>query len=55
MGKPQALEKEEKVEEAWPRLCKKNSQGAQKETRPGYLGAATTREGDPREMQERIN
>ena len=55
MGKPQALEKEEKVEEAQPRLCKKNSQGAHKETRPGYLEAARTREGDPREMQERIN
>ena len=40
MGKPWALKKEEKGEEAWPNLYEKNSQGAQKETGLGYLGAA---------------
>ena len=30
MGKPWALEKEEKTEEAWPTLCKKNPQEAPK-------------------------
>ena len=45
MGKPWALKKEEKGEEAWPNLYEKNPQGAQKETGPGYLGAARTNEG----------
>ena len=45
MGTPWALGKEEKKEEAWPNLCEKSSQGAQKETRPGYLRATRTREG----------
>ena len=45
MGKPWALEKEEKAEEAWPSLCEKNPQRAQKETEPGYRGTARTREG----------
>ena len=44
MSKPCALENEEKVEEAWPSLCEKNLQGAQKETGSGYLGAAKSRE-----------
>ena len=44
MGKPWALENEEKVEAAWPSLCEKNLQGAQKETGSGYLGAAKSRE-----------
>ena len=47
MGKPWALKKEEKGEEAWPNLYEKNPQGAQKETGPGYLGAARTNEGIP--------
>ena len=54
-GQAQALEKEEKREEAWPRLCGKKSQRAQKETGPRNLGAARTREGDPQEVQERIS
>ena len=45
MGKPWAIEKKEKAEEAWPSFCKKSSQGAQKETGPGYLKATRTREG----------
>ena len=45
MGKPWALKKEEKGEEAWPNLYEKNLQGAQKETGLGYLGAARTNEG----------
>ena len=55
MGKPWNLGKEEKAEEAWPSVWVKNSQGAQKETGPRYLGAATTKEGDPWEVQERIS
>ena len=43
MGKPWALEKEEKGKEVWPSLCEKNSQGAQKETRPRYLEIARTK------------
>ena len=45
MGKPWALKKEEKGEEAWPNLYEKNPQGAQKETGLGYLGAARTNKG----------
>ena len=45
MGKPWAIEKKEKVEEAWPSFCKKSSQGAQKEIGLGYLKATRTREG----------
>jgi len=45
MGKPWALKKEEKREEPWPNLYEKNPQGAQKETEPGYLGAARTSKG----------
>ena len=55
MGKPWALGKEEKVEEASPSLYEKNSQGAQKETGQGYLGADTTKEGDTWEVQGRIS
>ena len=45
MGKHWALEKEEKAEEAWPRLCEKNPQEVEKETGLGYRGAARTKEG----------
>ena len=45
MGKPWALKKEEKVEEAWSSLCEKNPQGAQKETELRYWGDARTKEG----------
>ena len=44
MSKPWALENEEKIEEAWPSLCEKNPQGAQKEIGPGYRRAAKSRE-----------
>ena len=54
MGKPWALEKEEKGKEARPSLCEKNSQGAQKGTRPRYLETARTK-GDSREMPGRIS
>ena len=55
MSEPWALGKEEKVEEVWPSLCEKNSQGAQKETGPGYLRAAKTKQRDHREVHEIIN
>ena len=45
MSEPWALEKEEKVEEAWPSLCEKSYQWAQEETGLGYFGAAKTKEG----------
>ena len=44
MSKPWALENEEKAEEAWPSLCEKNPQGAQKEIGPRYRRAAKSRE-----------
>ena len=44
MSKPRALETKEKAEEAWPSLCEKNPQGAQKDIGPGYRGAAKSRE-----------
>ena len=45
MGKPYALDKEEKVDKTWLGLCKKSSQEAQKETGLRYHGVARTREG----------